>query len=243
MNSPAADLSRPETQNAVVLTSDSKLATSVNDKHREVRRLGRKAKEIAADIGEMLIQKKAELKHGEFIPWVEQWCSFSDRRARQYVKVAQTKRNRCSDFDTCTSIADVLALGKTPKAPVQQTRSATLDDLRKVERLRALRDDPSATEGEKENAQRKLDEIEKEIGKVEPEAQRKKVRSGYHGAFTGFQNYGARELAREISFSVACEGCDVVAAKLIENALVKAYKEDHAKLVTLMNNIKGRHDV
>lgn len=150
----------------VALTRDGELARSINGLHQQIVSNDRTMKNFAADIGEMLIQKKAELKHGEFIPWVEQWCYFSERHARNYIKIADTKRKRVADFEACTSIREVLALGKTPKAPVQQTRSATLDDLRKVERLRALRDDPSATEGEKENAQRKLDEIEKEIGKV-----------------------------------------------------------------------------
>lgn len=50
--------------------------------------------------------------------------------------------------------------------PQPERRAATLDDLRKVERLRALRDDPSAPEGERANAQRKIDAIEKEVGPV-----------------------------------------------------------------------------
>ena len=40
--------------------------------------------------------------------------------------------------------------------PKREKRAATLDDLRKVERLRALRDDPSATEGERNAAQAKF---------------------------------------------------------------------------------------
>ncbi|SMR81497.1 Protein of unknown function [Aliiroseovarius halocynthiae] len=159
----------------LALTPDAAIASIINAKHRVIAAHERSMKKIAADIGEMLIEKKAELKHGEFIPWVEQWCSFSERHARNYIKIADTKRKRVADFEACASIREVLALGKTPKAPVQQTRSATLDDLRKVERLRALRDDPSATEGERNNAQRKLDEIEKEIGKVEPEKQAKQL--------------------------------------------------------------------
>lgn len=150
----------------VALTRDGQLARSINGLHQQIVSNDRTMKNFAADIGEMLIQKKAELKHGEFIPWVEQWCYFKKDTAQDYMKVARAKKGARSAFDQCASIREVLALGKTPKAPVQQTRSATLDDLRKVERLRALRDDPSATEGEKENAQRKLDEIEKEIGKV-----------------------------------------------------------------------------
>ncbi|SMR83293.1 hypothetical protein SAMN04488030_3209 [Aliiroseovarius halocynthiae] len=91
------------------------------------------------------------------------------------MKVAEAKCHSRVAFDQCTSIREVLALGKPSRTPKPERRSATLDDLRKVERLRALRDDPSATEGERGNAQRKLDEIEKEIGEVEPEKQTKQL--------------------------------------------------------------------
>ncbi|MBO9479263.1 DUF3102 domain-containing protein [Shimia sp. R11_0] len=162
----------PSRAHNVALTETARLAVSVNSKHREVQRLGRTAKEIAAEIGEELIMLKQKLAHGEFTPWVKTECAFSERSAQDYMKIAKAKTQRAAGFNRCDSIREVLALGKTPKEPPQQTRPATLDDLRKVERLRALRDDPAASEGERENAKAKLEEIEKEIGKVEPEAPR-----------------------------------------------------------------------
>ena len=114
--------------------------------------MGRKAKDLAAGIGEDLIKVKQGLAHGEFIPWVQKNCVFTRKRAHEYMKVAEAKCHSRVTFDQCTSIREVLALGKPKKAPVQETRSATLDDLRKVERLRSLRDCPTATEGERENA-------------------------------------------------------------------------------------------
>ncbi|MGX0975210.1 hypothetical protein ACSSVY_000912 [Roseovarius sp. MBR-51] len=118
---------------------------SINDRHREVMRLGRTAKDIAAEIGDMLMAVKAEKPHGEFMPWVAANCAFTDRHARRYMLVAEAKRTRMSDFKQCDSIADVLALGKPKPEPKPVHRAATLDDLRKVERLRALRDDPVTT--------------------------------------------------------------------------------------------------
>lgn len=128
----------------------ARLALSVNDKHREVQRLGRTAKEIAAEIGEELIKVKQKLAHGEFGPWVSENCSFSYDSAKDYMNVARAKRERAPLFNRCTPIREVLALGKTPKEPSKPHRPATLDDLRKVERLRALRDDPAVTEGERQ---------------------------------------------------------------------------------------------
>lgn len=136
----------------VALTETARLAVSINDKHREVVALGRTAKEIAAEIGEELIKVKQKLAHGEFMPWVEANCIFGQRTAEDYRKVARAKSQNSENFKRCTSIADVLALGKPKPEPKVERRAATLDDLRKVERLRALRDDPAVSEGEKVNA-------------------------------------------------------------------------------------------
>lgn len=136
----------------VALTETARLAMLINDKHREVVTLGRTAKEIAAEIGEELIKVKQKLAHGQFIPWVYGNCLFTDRHARRYMAVAEAKRTRMSDFTRCDSISDVLALGKPKPEPKPVHRAATLDDLRKVERLRALRDDPAVSAGEKVNA-------------------------------------------------------------------------------------------
>ncbi|SHG75177.1 Protein of unknown function [Cognatiyoonia sediminum] len=138
------------TQHDVALTRSAMWAELVNMKHRAVLRRELNNKEEAAEIGEVLIKVKEELPHGEFTPWVRRDCSFTDRHARNYIRIAQVKRKRVSDFDRCTSIREVLSLGKPqPEEPKRPTRAATLDDLRKVERLRSLRDDPSASEGER----------------------------------------------------------------------------------------------
>lgn len=105
---------------------------------REVQRLGRTAKEIAAEIGEELTKVKASLKHGEFAPWVEENCTFAYRGAAEYMQVAKTKSADLRIFERCSSIREVLDY-KTKPAPKQEHRAATLDDLRKVERLRAQR--------------------------------------------------------------------------------------------------------
>ena len=124
----------------VALTETARLAVSVNSKHREVQRLGRTAKDIAAEIGEELIKVKQKLAHGEFKQWVPDNCAFSYDSTNDYMKLAKAKMEHAPLFNRCNSIREVLALGKAPKPTEepQQKRSATLDDLRKVERLRAL---------------------------------------------------------------------------------------------------------
>jgi hypothetical protein len=218
--------------NGVALTADAQRAEVINQKHREVVALGRTAKEIAAEIGEELIAVKTELKHGEFTPWVEQNCSFTDRHARRYMKVAEAKRTRMSDFKIADSIAEVLALGKPKPAPKPDTRAATLNDLRKVERLRALRDDPSATEGEKQAAQHKLDDIEKEIGPVEPDTRDAK------------RNVESNELVTEAAKVVLAEMFETKRARdLITHAILNTYGNDPAKLNKLVNILKAARKV
>ncbi|MCG7494714.1 DUF3102 domain-containing protein [Thalassobius sp. Cn5-15] len=214
--------------NNVALTETARLAVPVNSKHREVQRLGRTAKEIAAEIGEELIKVKAGLKHGEFMPWVKAECSFGRQTAQDCIAVAKAKYQHAGNCDRCDSIRDVLTLGKTPKPPPQQTRAATLNDLRKVERLRALRDDPSASEGERENAQRKLNEIEKEIGKVEPcvaEAKQKVVHTDL------------AKQAVEIVMSGVFE--NPTALDLIQYALMQTYGDDEGRLKRLVDVLKS----
>lgn len=122
----------------VALTPDALRARVINQMHREVVALGRTAKEIAAEIGEELIAVKAELKHGEFKPWVAENCTFGYAAAHQYCQSLRQKIDRAHLFDRCSSIREALAIGKTKPTPKPDTRAATLNDHRKFERLRAL---------------------------------------------------------------------------------------------------------
>jgi hypothetical protein len=113
-----------------------------------VKRLGRTAKEIATEIDEELIAVKQMLAHGEFKPWVAANCTFTVQHARRYMKVADVKRNTRVRFDQANSIREVLDLKDAKPEPKPVHRATTLNDLRKVELLRNLRDDPGATERE-----------------------------------------------------------------------------------------------
>ena len=100
----------------------------------EVQRLGRTAKEIAAEIGEELIEVKQKLAHGEFKPWIKEHCTFSYAAANKYMKVAGVKVDDHQHFESSSSMDEVL---QTKKEPKPERRAATLDDLRRVEKLLA----------------------------------------------------------------------------------------------------------
>jgi hypothetical protein len=48
--------------------------------------------DYAIQCGQLLIEQKARLKHGEWKPWVEANCEFSFRAAQKYMQVSSQKR-------------------------------------------------------------------------------------------------------------------------------------------------------
>ena len=42
----------------------------------------------AAAAGNMLIEAKAQLKHGEWLPWLRNHCGIPERTARRYMEIA-----------------------------------------------------------------------------------------------------------------------------------------------------------
>lgn len=52
----------------------------------------------AIEIGRLLTEQKAELAHGEWIPWVESNLAFGERQARRYMRIYEN-RTRVSDLD------------------------------------------------------------------------------------------------------------------------------------------------
>jgi len=144
---------------AVVLATP---AERINSKHLEVKRLELTAKDVAAEIGDMLIEVKRSSPHGKFMQWVEAHCSFSYDTAKNYVKVAKAKRERATYFNKCTSIREVLELGKPEDSrknyePKQPKPKMDKDDQRKVRKLQAVIDDPAADPNTVEACKRKLD--------------------------------------------------------------------------------------
>ncbi|RED12887.1 DUF3102 domain-containing protein [Pontivivens insulae] len=219
----------------VALKETARLAVSVNNKHREVLRLGRTAKEIAAEIGEELIKVKQKLAHGEFKKWVgegKDWghCSFSYRTAAKYMQIANAKVHDRVHFETCFSMDEVIRA-----KPNKEKRTATLDDLRKVEKLRAKRDDPATNDAERDAIQGKLDDIEAELGPVEPQPR------------THAMGNSGGQTARHAVRLRACAVMDKVAPSLTGNprsmlisALMVAYGDTPEKIEELLEALKGK---
>jgi len=111
-----------------MLANTEEDAEWLNRKHREYLSHEKSAKEVAAEIGERLIDVKAKLKHGEFKPWVEANCEFSYRQAAKYMQVAKAKSASRGTFDACASIAEVLRIGKEPEPIKVEGQEVVLDE-------------------------------------------------------------------------------------------------------------------
>lgn len=81
-------------------------ANDINDAHRMARTCAESAVEHAIRCGQMLMQKKASLRHGEFEQWVTQNCEFSDRQARRYMQAAEKTDTRVR-FDSLRQLLGI----------------------------------------------------------------------------------------------------------------------------------------
>ena len=107
------------------------------DSIREVQRLGRTAKEIAAEIGEELIKVKYDLAHGEFGPWCEGNLSFSRPQRQRYMQAAEIKKLSRERFDRANSIREVLEIKGKP-TPKQELRAAKAEGRYKGRKATAV---------------------------------------------------------------------------------------------------------
>jgi hypothetical protein len=66
--------------------------------------------------GELLLEAKRQVKHGEWLPWLAENCDIAERTAQAYMRLARTpleKRNAVADLP----LRDALASLASPSAP------------------------------------------------------------------------------------------------------------------------------
>lgn len=69
------------------------LAQKIKNEHALAQECAETAVQHAVRCGQLLLEAKASLRHGRFVPWVEANCKFSIRTAQAYIKVAGQKRS------------------------------------------------------------------------------------------------------------------------------------------------------
>jgi hypothetical protein len=80
---------------AVVLApkdmTEEQLGKSIREKHQSILYNFKRSVETAIEVGELLIEPKQRVGHGNFEGWVKDHCGFSYRSARRYTQMARDK--------------------------------------------------------------------------------------------------------------------------------------------------------
>lgn len=80
------------------------LAADINRYHAAAEQALRSGLENARQAGELLLEAKGKLPHGEWYPWLKRNCKFSARTAQAYMRVAK----RWPELDSkCATSADL----------------------------------------------------------------------------------------------------------------------------------------
>src|SRR5262249_33551007 len=80
------------------------LAQRIHAGYAEIEAAGRCFLERVRDVGRLLLAAKAQLLHGQWLPWIEAHCPFAERTARLYMAVAdrwedvEANRQRVADM-------------------------------------------------------------------------------------------------------------------------------------------------
>src|SRR4029079_8036463 len=67
------------------------LAARIEQHHQAACEAHASAIDNAIDCGKLLIEAKAKLKHGDWLPWLEEHTSVSTRQAQKYMRLAEHK--------------------------------------------------------------------------------------------------------------------------------------------------------
>ena len=90
-------------------------SSGINEEHRLAFRCARDAVEHAKAAGELLLQAKQEIKHGEWISWLEANCEVSPRVAQSYMRIAENWTAIQASGDTPHGLTIDAALKAIPK--------------------------------------------------------------------------------------------------------------------------------
>jgi len=106
------------------------LAAGINESHVLAMQHANKAIEHAFRCGDLLIEAKAKVPHGQWLPWLRQNVDFSERSVQVYMRIAQRLgRNpqRAADL----SLRDALREIQSPRRDYLREAEAEMADLLK----------------------------------------------------------------------------------------------------------------
>jgi len=115
--------------------------------HQEIVGHLRQSLEKAIRLGELLTEQKASLKHGEFTGWIKDNLPFTDRTARNYMRLYREryrlKTETVSDLKSAYLLVfDSEALKAAKYVSALKRLQKEIDDLRALEQEMVISDDP-----------------------------------------------------------------------------------------------------
>lgn len=103
-------------------------AQAITRLHNELYSLFDKGLDKAIQIGELLIQQKRALPHGEWIPWIQENLPFSDQTARNYIRLYLNRNELKSK-----NVLDLTTAYKALQQPKKTERIPMIKYFRKPE--------------------------------------------------------------------------------------------------------------
>ena len=97
-----------------VLVALPALAERINAAHDAAFRSAQSAIEAAVECGRLLIQAKAALEHGEWLPWLDANTRVGARQAQKYMRLAKAANGGKCELDAHSTIDGALALLSEP---------------------------------------------------------------------------------------------------------------------------------
>ena len=118
-------------------SSISELATRISYRLQALEGHARKATEYAFEVGQLLIEAKKQVQHGEWANWLETDCNLAPRTARAYMQFARQfsalsdeKRQRVAELPIREALKAIIT-DPTPPVRYESTRRIRTEDERK----------------------------------------------------------------------------------------------------------------
>src|SRR5258708_2260447 len=114
------------------------LAARIRAEHEGARAAIKRGTEHAMAAGDLLIEAKSQLKHGQWLPWLDEHCAMSDRTACLYMRLARERSRIETEIGNVADLtvrgAILLLAGASEPEPSggwwHPTAKAILDDLK-----------------------------------------------------------------------------------------------------------------
>jgi hypothetical protein len=102
------------------------LAARINAEHETVTKFRKQSLEGAIRAGKLLIEAKAQLKHGGWLPWLREQCQVPERTAQLYMHLARHAPADRNARDSAIAASLALQYG----CPLEVLQRAVLRDAR-----------------------------------------------------------------------------------------------------------------